>query len=47
MVKVALIGLDGATFDVIMPLVNQGKLPVLKRLIDNGAHAKLSPQFLP
>jgi len=39
--KVAVIGLDGATFDVIMPLLKQRKLPVLKRLIDNGARAKL------
>jgi predicted AlkP superfamily phosphohydrolase/phosphomutase len=39
--KVAIIGLDGATFDLIMPLIQQGRLPVLKGLIENGARAKL------
>ncbi len=35
--RVVLIGLDGATFDIIRPLVNNGKLPNLKKIIANGA----------
>lgn len=39
--KVLVIGLDGATFDLIMPWVKNGKLPTLKRLLENGAHGVL------
>ena len=35
------IGLDGATFDVIGPLVEQGKLPHLGRLMAEGNHGPL------
>lgn len=39
--KVTVIGLDGATFDVIGPWLSQGKLPVLHSLIENGTAGKL------
>ena len=39
--KLLVIGLDGATFRIIRPLVEQGRLPTLKRLINQGAHAVL------
>ncbi len=39
--KVLLIGLDGATFDVLGPLMDQGKLPVLKSLVEGGTSARL------
>ena len=39
--KVLVIGLDGATFDLIKPWVNEGKLPTLKRLLENGTHGVL------
>jgi len=39
--KVIVIGLDGATYSVILPLIKQGDLPNFKRLIDEGASAEL------
>lgn len=39
--RVLLIGLDGATFDVLGPLMEQGKMPVLKSLVDGGTSALL------
>jgi predicted AlkP superfamily phosphohydrolase/phosphomutase len=39
--KVVCIGLDGATFDVIDPLVAQGRLPTLSKLLNNGVRARL------
>ena len=48
--KVLLIGIDGATFSVINPMLKQGQLPQFKKLIDNGAHGILksqNPMFSP
>ncbi len=39
--KVIVIGLDGATWDLIKPWADEGKLPTLKGLICNGAYATL------
>lgn len=39
--KVVVIGLDGATFDLIKPWVNDGKLPNLANLIKNGVWGNL------
>ncbi len=39
--KLLLIGLDGATFDVMRPLMNQGKMPELQKLIDEGVSGPL------
>lgn len=36
-----LVGLDGADWDVVMPLVEQGKLPNLKSLMDRGTYGYL------
>ena len=36
--KVVVFGLDGATWDVLMPWVRQGMLPTLKKLIGGGVH---------
>lgn len=40
--KVLLIGLDGATFDVINPLIKEGKLKNIANLIKNGSHCILN-----
>ncbi|RME43072.1 MAG: hypothetical protein D6796_13550 [Caldilineae bacterium] len=39
--RVLVLGLDGGTFDIIKPMVAQGKLPTLARLLQNGAHSVL------
>src|SRR3954470_5946186 len=38
---VLLIGLDGATFDILDPLIDEGRMPVLAELIDSGVRATL------
>ncbi len=48
--RLLMIGLDGADWAILDPLLAQGRLPHLKRLIDNGARAKLltvSPMLSP
>ena len=35
--RVLIIGLDGATFDVLDPLMDAGRMPHLKALIENGS----------
>lgn len=39
--RVLLIGLDGATFDVLRPLMDKGVMPELKALVDNGTSGLL------
>lgn len=49
-IKLVVIGLDGATWDVINPLVNKGWLPNLRSLMGNGCHGYLRstmPPFSP
>jgi predicted AlkP superfamily phosphohydrolase/phosphomutase len=36
-----LIGLDGATFDILDPLMREGAMPCLQRLVETGARAVL------
>lgn len=45
--KIVLIGLDGATWEVIYPLVQKGKLPTFGRLIQNGSHGELNSTIPP
>ena len=45
--KVILIGLDGATFDLMMPFIQDGSMPIMKSLIDNGVHGILKSTFPP
>jgi len=40
--KIVIIGVDGATWKVITPLMNRGKLPNLSRLMDNGVSGILT-----
>ncbi len=39
--KVVIIGLDGASFSLIMPWIKEGKLPVLSKLIQEGVSGNL------
>ncbi len=45
--KTVIIGLDGATFDIITPMVSAGRLPALARLMRTGASAPLRSTILP
>ena len=45
--KLLIIGLDGATFDLILPWSKQGKLPNLNRLIQTGISSPLLSTFPP
>ncbi|MDR4509900.1 MAG: alkaline phosphatase family protein [Candidatus Brocadiaceae bacterium] len=45
--KVMVIGIDGGTFAVILPLIKQGKLPNLAKLIKNGAWGDLRSSVPP
>ena len=38
---VLLIGLDGATFDILDPLMEAGEMPALRALIGSGVRATL------
>ena len=39
--RILIIGLDGATFDVLNPLMAEGRMPRLKQLVDAGASGPL------
>ena len=41
MAKVFVLGLDGATMDIIKPLVDKDQLPAFKRLMQRGVYGKL------
>jgi predicted AlkP superfamily phosphohydrolase/phosphomutase len=45
--RVVVVGLDGATLDVIRPLVQAGRLPTLARLMQDGAHGELTTTIPP
>jgi predicted AlkP superfamily phosphohydrolase/phosphomutase len=45
--KLIIIGLDGATFDLILPWAEQGKLPNLSRLMHTGISGPLLSTFPP
>lgn len=45
--RVMCIGLDGATFDVIDPLVERGRLPHLSKLLSGGVRAHLASTVPP
>ena len=45
--KVFIVGLDGATFDLIRPWAEEGKLPTLRRLMDEGAWGPLESTIPP
>lgn len=47
MCKVCVIGIDGATFDIIEPLIKMGELPNLEKLVSEGVHGNLASVYPP
>ncbi len=45
--KLFVFGLDGGTFDIILPLIEQGKLPNFKKILDSGCHSILKSTVPP
>lgn len=45
--KIVVIGLDGATFDIIDPLIKKGKLPNLSKIMENGVRGELKSTIHP
>ena len=45
--KVFTIGIDGGTFDIILPLVERGELPNFERMINQGVWGKLESTVPP
>ena len=45
--RILIVGLDGGTFDVIVPLIEQGRLPNLSRLMERGYHGLLRSSVPP
>jgi predicted AlkP superfamily phosphohydrolase/phosphomutase len=45
--KVFVIGLDGVSFDLIMPWIDNGELPTFKRLMEHSAYGKLKSTIPP
>lgn len=45
--RIMLIGLDGATFDIIKPMVDAGRLPTLAKLMAEGSWGELRSTVLP
>ena len=39
--KCIVIGLDGATFDIINPMIKEGELPTFKKIMKNGCYGRL------
>ncbi len=40
--RAVIIGLDGATFNIIQPLINQNDLPFFKKLMDKGSYGDVN-----
>ena len=45
--KLLVIGLDGATWNLLKPLIDAGELPTIKQLIKNGLCDKLESSIPP
>ncbi|MCI0492458.1 MAG: alkaline phosphatase family protein [Planctomycetes bacterium] len=45
--QVLIVGLDGATFDLMLPWIEEGRLPHLARLLQGGSHSRLESTIPP
>ena len=45
--KVLVIGLDGATFDLMLPWIEAGELPTLGRMLSEGSSGPLRSTYPP
>jgi len=45
--KILVLGIDGATLDLIIPWSQSGELPNFRRLIDGGVYGKLRSTVIP
>ncbi len=45
--KLLLIGWDAADWNIIWPLIAQGKMPALKKIIENGVYGNMSTMSPP
>ena len=45
--RVFVLGWDGATWDILRPLMAEGRLPVLQKLMQQGVSGTLSSVFPP
>ena len=45
--KVVIIGLDGATFNIIQPMISQGRLKNFSKLMERGSSGNLTSTILP
>jgi len=45
--RVLIIGLDGATLDLLGPLMAEGRMPFLRSILENGAAGHLTTTFPP
>lgn len=45
--KVVVVGLDGATFDIINPMIEKGKLPNLAKMMESGVYGELTSTIPP
>ena len=45
--RVFVIGLDGATFDLLDPWIEDGRLPNLKKLMEKSAYGRLESTIPP
>jgi len=45
--RLAIIGIDGATFDIILPMVEMGELPTISGLMKDGVYGELNSTIPP
>lgn len=45
--RVFVVGLDGATFDIIIPMIEKGKLPNLAKMMKSGTYGELTSTIPP